>query len=310
MARYTLRQLEIFVSVAEHGTMTAAADTLLISQSAVAGAINALEHAFGTQLTIRRKAHGVALTAAGRYVLDRAKGLLHAATDLELHAADAGAELRGSLTLGCYGTLAPTVLAALIDNYSKRHPYVDLDFFVGPQSDVQEGLKSGTLDLAIAYDLSLPNGLRGQRLFDTSPAIVLAADHPLAIYPTLRLEDVADEPMILLDVYPSRENTMMMFSSAGLDPNIRFRTLDYEVTRSLVGRGMGYAILVQQPASNQSYEGRPLAVRPINPAVRSVPVSLIWPAAIKQSQSVEAMITLARQLYTPPINAGSKHGDI
>jgi DNA-binding transcriptional LysR family regulator len=298
MARYTLRQLEIFIAVAEHGSMSAAADALLVSQSAVAGAINALEHAFGAQLTIRRKAHGVALTAAGRYVLDRAKGLLNAATDLELHAADAGAELRGSLTLGCYRTLAPTVLAALIDNYSQLHPFVELDFFVGPQSEVHEGLRLGTLDLAIAYDLALPNGLRSRRLFDTSPAIVLAADHPLAARPALRLEDVADEPMILLDVNPSRENTMMMFSSAGLEPTIRFRTLDYEVTRSLVGRGMGYAILVQQPASNQTYEGRPLAVRPINPAVRSVPVSVAWPAAIKQSQSVEAMIALATKLYT------------
>lgn len=300
MARYTLRQLEIFIAVAEHGSMSAAADALLVSQSAVAGAINALEHAFGAQLTIRRKAHGVALTAAGRYVLDRAKGLLNAATDLELHAADAGAELRGSLTLGCYRTLAPTVLAALIDNYSRLYPFVELDFFVGPQSEVQSGLASGTLDLAIAYDLSLPNGLVSQRLFDAVPAIVLAADHPLAAHPALGLTDVADEPMILLDVNPSRENTMMMFSSAGIEPNIRFRTLDYEVTRSLVGRGMGYAILVQQPASNQSYEGRPLAVRPIEPPVRNVPVSITWPAAIRPSRSVEAMITLAAQLYGKP----------
>ncbi|WP_066285240.1 LysR substrate-binding domain-containing protein [Arthrobacter sp. B6] len=300
MARYTLRQLEIFIAVAEHGSMSAAADALLVSQSAVAGAVNALEHAFGAQLTIRRKAHGVALTAAGRYVLDRAKGLLNAASDLELHAADAGAELRGSLTLGCYRTLAPTVLAALIDDYSRLYPFVELDFFVGPQSEVQSGLASGTLDLAIAYDLSLPNGLVSQRLFDAVPAIVIAADHPLAAHPALGLADVADEPMILLDVNPSRENTMMMFSSAGIEPNIRFRTLDYEVTRSLVGRGMGYAILIQQPASNQSYEGRPLAVRPIEPTVRNVPVSIIWPAAIRPSRSVGAMMTLAAQLYGKP----------
>ncbi|MFJ6303675.1 LysR substrate-binding domain-containing protein [Pseudarthrobacter oxydans] len=297
MARYTLRQLEIFIAVAERGSMSAAADALLVSQSAVAGAINALERAFGAQLTIRRKAHGVALTASGRYVLDRAKGLLNAATDLELHAADAGTELRGSLTLGCYRTLAPTVLAALIDNYSRQYPFVELDFFVGPQSDVQAGLRSGSLDLAIAYDVALPSGLLSQRLFDAVPTIVLAADHPLATHPSLGLADVADEPMILLDVNPSRENTMMMFSSAGIEPNIRFKTLDYEVTRSLVGRGMGYAILVQQPAANQSYEGRRLAVRTIEPAVRSVPVAITWPAAIRRSQSVEAMITLATQLY-------------
>ena len=73
--------------------------------------------------------------------------------------------------------------------------------------------------------------------------------------------------MILLDVNPSRENTEMMFSAAGLSPWIRFRTTDFEVTRSMVARGMGYAILVQRPFADLSYEGKPLAVRPIHPAV-------------------------------------------
>jgi DNA-binding transcriptional LysR family regulator len=298
MVRYTLRQLEAFVAVAEQGSLTAASEKLHVSQSAVSGAINNLERAFGAQLTIRRKAHGVSLTSAGRYVLDRSKGLLNAASDLELHASDAGAELRGALTLGCYRTLAPTVLAGLIDQYSRRHPLVELDFFDGPQSEIQARLLAGRLDLAVAYDLALPAELQRKRLYNAAPSIVLSADHPLASRPSLGLADVADEPMILLDVDPSRENTMMMFSSAGLRPNIRFRTTDYEVTRSLVGRGMGYAILMQQPAANQTYEGRPLVVHQMTPAIRTVPVSIVWPEYVMPSQSAAAMVALASELYT------------
>lgn len=307
MTRYTLRQLESFIAVAEHGSITAAAESLHVSQSAISGAVNSLERVFGAQLTIRRKAHGVVLTPAGRYVLDRAKGLLNEASDLELHAADAGGELRGALTLGCYLTLAPTVLANLIDQYSKHHPLVELDFFDGPQSEIQTRLLSGRLDLAVAYDLSLPSGLQRQRLYSAAPSVVLAADHPLAQHPSLGLKEVADEPMILLDVDPSRENTMMMFSDAGLQPNIRFRTTDYEVTRSLVGRGMGYAILVQQPAGNQTYEGRPLVVRPIQPGVRNIPVSIVWPETIRPSQSAAAMVALATELYQDEITF-DQHG--
>lgn len=297
MARYTLRQLEAFVAVAEQGSIAAAAASLHVSQSAVSGAVNNLERVFDAQLTIRRKAHGVTLTAAGQYVLTRAKSLLVEATDLELHAGNSGADLRGSLTVGCYLTLAPTVLARLIDHYGRRHPLVELDFFDGPQTEVQRRLATGRLDVAIAYDLSLPAGLNRQKLYDTEPSIVLSAEHPLAGREDLALADVAAEPMILLDVDPSRENTMTMFDGAGLRPNIRFRTTDYEVTRSLVGRGMGYAILVQQPAGGQSYEGRPVVVRRIRPAVRSVPVSIVWPAAVRPSQSVSAMLDLAAELY-------------
>ncbi|WP_313816699.1 LysR substrate-binding domain-containing protein [Citricoccus sp.] len=297
MARYTLRQLETFVAVAEKGSIAGAAEALHVSQSAVSGGLNSLEKVFDAQLTIRRKAHGVTLTATGRYVFDRAKSLLNEATDLELHARDTGVELRGSLTIGCYLTLAPTVLARLIDHYGTLHPLVELDFFDGPQTEVQQRLAAGQLDIAIAYDLSLPAGLRRQRLYNAEPMMVLAEDHPLASRTELALADVADEPMILLDVNPSRENTMMMFDSAGLQPNIRFRTTDYEVTRSLVGRGMGYAILVQQPVGDRSYEGRPLVVRPIRPAVRPVPVSIILPDLVRPSQAVTAMLELATDLY-------------
>lgn len=297
MARYTLRQLEAFIAVAESGSIAAAAARLHVSQSAVSGALNGLERVFDAQLTVRRKAHGVTLTAAGRYVLDRARNLLSAAADLELHAVDGGTEVRGSLTLGCYLTLAPTVLARLMDHYGQRYPLVELDFFDGSQTEVQERLASGQVDVAIAYDLSVPAGLNRHRLYEAEPSVVLSADHPLASRSQLSLADIAAEPMILLDVPPSRENTISMFDAAGLQPRIRFRTTDYEVTRSLVGRGMGYAVLVQQPRGDQSYEGRPLVVRPIRPAVPSVPVSIVWPRAVRPSQSAAAMIDLAAELY-------------
>lgn len=303
MPRYTLRQLECFVAVAEHGSIAAAAQSLHLSASAVAGAVNELERIFGAQLTVRRKAHGVAMTPSGSYVLDRARGLLHAAEDLSLHAADAGGELRGTLMLGCYLTLAPTVLARLIDEYSRRYPLVDLDFFDGSQQEVQERLVAGSIDLAIAYDMALPAGLERLRLYDATPSLVLAADHPLAGRPAIALAELADDPMILLDVNPSRENTMMMFSTAGIHPRIRFRTTDYEVTRSLVARGMGYAILVQQPAGSQSYEGRELVVRPVHPAIRRINVSLVWPEPVQVSQCARAMVDLARELYVDGVRA-------
>lgn len=304
MARSTLRQLECFVAVAERGSIAAAAEALHVSESAIAGALNGLERALGTQLTIRRKAHGVTLTPSGSYVLAQARGLLHGAGDLELHAANAGAELRGSLMLGCYLTLAPTVLAGLIAAFAQRHPAVQLDFFDGPQREVQERLLAGRLDLAVAYDLSLPPGLGSRRLYDAVPAVVLAAGHPLASRAAIDLAELVDEPMVLLDVDPSRENTLAMFSAAGLQPRIRFRTTDYEVTRSLVGRGMGYSILVQRPAGDQSYEGRALAVRPIRPAVRPVPVAIVWPDAVRPSQAASAMLDVASGLYAPPAGPG------
>lgn len=297
MAKYTLRQLECFVAVGECGSISAAAQTLLLSPSAVTGAINELERAFDSQLTIRRKAHGVSLTPSGQYVLEQARGLLNAATDLQDMASAAGQTLRGKVAVGCYSALAPSLLAELMAEYVQRYPHVEMDFYAGTQQEIHRMVLSGELDLAIAYELTVPPGLERKRLIDAIPSLVLAADHPLASRERLALADMVHEPMILLDVNPSRENTEMMFSAAGLSPWIRFRTTDFEVTRSMVARGMGYAILVQRPFADLSYEGKPLAVRPIHPAVRHVPISMVWNSRVRLSRSAEAMLDLAIELH-------------
>ncbi|MFJ6417787.1 LysR substrate-binding domain-containing protein [Paeniglutamicibacter sp. NPDC091659] len=299
MPKYTLRQLECFVAVAEHGSIAAAAEALMLSPSAVTGAINELERVFNSQLTIRRKAHGVSLTPSGDYVMAKARGLLHAADDLQEMAAEAGTVLRGKVAIGCYSSLAPTLLTELMAEYALRYPSVELDFYAGTQQEIHEMLLSGELDLAIAYELTVPPGLTRRRLLDAVPAVVLPADHALAEKAKVALAELVNEPMILLDVNPSRENTEMMFSAAGLSPWIRFRTTDFEVTRSMVARGMGYAILVQRPVADVSYEGRPLAVRPIHPATRNVPISMVWNDRVRLSRSAEAMLELALELHRP-----------
>lgn len=297
MARYTLRQLECFVAVGDHGSISAAAQALLLSPSAVTGALNELERIFGTQLTIRRKAHGVTLTPSGRYVISQARSLLSAATDLQSLAGSSGTELRGRLVIGCYSSLAPTLLTELLAEFGAEHPGVDVDFHAGTQQEIHRMLLSGELDVAVAYDLAVPAGLAKRKLTELVPAVVLAADHPLAGRDHLALAELVAEPMILLDVNPSSENTQMMFSAAGLEPWIRFRPTDFEVTRSMVARGMGYAILVQRPAGDMSYEGRPLRVLPIHPAIRRVSVSMVWPESTRLSGAAEAMLALAERLH-------------
>ncbi|WP_146111825.1 LysR substrate-binding domain-containing protein [Arthrobacter sp. MYb227] len=301
-ARYTLRQLECFVAVGEHGSIAAAAAALLLSPSAITGALNELERTFAAQLTIRRKAHGVTLTPSGRYVLAHARSLLRTASDLQSLAASSGDQLRGRLAIGCYSSLAPTLLTELLAEYSTEHPEVELEFHAGTQHEIHHMLLSGMLDVAISYDLAVPAGLAKRKLADSVPSVVLPADHRLAGKDRLALAELVDEPMVLLDVNPSRENTEMMFSAAGLTPWIRFRTTDFETTRSMVARGMGYAILVQRPAGDISYEGRKLAVRPIHTGIRHVPVVVVWREGTKLSAAAEAMLALVVRLHASSAN--------
>lgn len=302
LVHYTLRQLLCFVAVAEHGSITAAAAQLHVSPSAVSGAVDELERALGTQLTVRRRAHGVTLTTSGHDVLRRARNLLAEAEDLESRARDTGEDLRGLLMVGSYHTLAPTVLAELLAAYTERHPGVDLDFISGSQADLVDRLVRGELDLAVVYDVALPPHVQVHRLYEAIPQVVLPADHHLAQdekHP-LPLDLLASEPFILLDLPPSRENTMTLFDLAGITPRVRFRTTDYELTRSLVGRGLGYSILVQHPSSSLTWGGRPLTTRPVEPRPHPVGVGLAWDTGVRRSRPAEAMLDLAQEIHADP----------
>ena len=72
-----------------------------------------------------------------------------------------------------------------------------------------------------------------------------------------------NEPLILLDIAPSRTYFTRILESAGITPNIAFSSPSLEVVRGLVGQGLGYSILVTRPFGDHSYAGEKLAVRPI-----------------------------------------------
>jgi DNA-binding transcriptional LysR family regulator len=108
--------------------------------------------------------------------------------------------------------------------------------------------------------------------------------------------------MVLLDAPPSSDHTLALFERAGVEPNVRYRTTDFEVTRSLVGRGLGYSLLVQHPAVDASYEGLALVAKPLSPAVRPLSVKIVWPRGVRLTDRAEAMVGYAAGL---PWRAGT-----
>ncbi|WP_010145744.1 LysR family transcriptional regulator [Citricoccus sp. CH26A] len=82
--RFTLRQLELFVAAAEHGSFAAAAQSAYVTPNAVSQAVTELEGVLGVVLAVRRRARGLTLTPAGTHLLDGARALLRQATDLRL----------------------------------------------------------------------------------------------------------------------------------------------------------------------------------------------------------------------------------
>lgn len=293
MAHFTLRQLSYFVAVADAGSLAGAAERLHVSHTAVAAALTELERLLRSQLAVRRKAHGVTLTPAGRHLYARAQALLEDAEEIELSVVSQGAELAGPLVVGCYSTLAPTVTPPLWAAFAHQHSKVKLSFVTGTQDEISASLDRGELDLAVVYDSSLPASVGSVTLYAAAPHILMPPDHPLASSTGVTLRDLAGEALVLLETPPSGQHNLTLFREAGVEPNIVHRTSDFELTRSLVARGVGCAILHQRPSVDVSYEGLPLLVRPIRPQARPIRVLMVWSQGVRLNDRMRAMIVAA-----------------
>jgi DNA-binding transcriptional LysR family regulator len=293
---FTLRQLLYFVVVAETGTVSAASERLHVSPSAVSLALTQLERALKVQLCVRRKAHGVSLTVSGTQLLKHARTMLRQARELESEVGNAEGAVSGRLSVGCFMGLAPVLLPKLLQGFAERHPRVTIDFEEGDQTGLQQRLLAGKLDLVMLYDVSISPEIDGVELTRMRPHIMLSADHPLAGRPVVALHDLADEPMVLLQEPPSPDHSLALCHEAGISPVVRYRARNGETARALVGRGLGYAIIMQRPPNDRTYEGLRVVHKEIAELpTHEVPVLLGWPRHTRLTRRAEAFVHYGRE---------------
>ena len=92
---------------------------------------------------------------------------------------------------------------------------------------------------------------------------MLAPAHPLAGRPAITPEDLAGEPMVLLDLPPASDRVLALFERAGIAPVIADRTRDGEMLRSLVANGFGHALVATRTALELAPDGKRLAFVPL-----------------------------------------------
>lgn len=296
MPEFTLRQLEYFVAVADHGTIAAGALELHVSESAVATALSELERALGVRLAVRRRAHGITLTTEGRHALALARTVLRDAREFAAGvAAGPGRGLAGPLAIGCYDTLAPTVLPRLIRGFADRFPEVALEASDGPQETLLRRLENGELDLAILYDRDLEGTPCAEPLFESCAHVLVAADHPLADSGTVSFRDLAEEPFVRLDLSPGWQHTRALMTAEGVTPRERFRTRNLEHARSLVGQGLGYTVIVQRPGTDLTHDGSRVVSLELDPPAPPVRVVIAWRRGATLSERAAAFLAFAKE---------------
>ncbi len=241
--RFTLRQLEYFVAVGEAGSVAKATERVNVSSPSISAAVSQLEQEFGIQLFIRQHAQGLSLTPGGRRFMKQARLLLDQADMLHDLAADISDQPRGPINLGCLITLAPLVLASLRRSFETAYPEARVAQAEAHQAGLLEMLRLAEIDVAITYDLEIPQHITFEPLAALPPYVLVSRKHDWAERDELTLEELQEDPLILLDLPMSREYFLSMFHAKNLRPRIAERTGELPVLYSLVANGFGYSLL-------------------------------------------------------------------
>jgi DNA-binding transcriptional LysR family regulator len=288
MLRFTLRQLEYALAIAEHGSLAGAAQKLGVAQPSLSASLHKLEDQLGLQLFIRHHAQGVTPSPQGLRFLNEARSLIAHGKDFQRDSSSAGELVEGELTLGSFMTIAPVYAPKLIAGFQKQYPRARLRLEDGVQDELIAGLRSGRFDLALLYKLDMPDDLKVTELASVTPYVLLNANHQLAKKKQVSLHDLADDPLILLDVLPSRTYFTRLLESNGIIPQVSFVSPSLELVRGLVGQGLGYSLLITRPFGDHAYDGEKLAIRPI---VENVEDGVIAIAALKNLRPTRLIST-------------------
>ena len=260
---YTLRQLTYSVVVADCGSITDAAKRIGISQPAISVALKKLEAEFGFSIFLRQPAHRITVTSAGQRFIGHVRRLLEHVDAFESEARGLSHRLDGSIRVGCFQPTAPFIMPLVLRAMDEIYPGITVEIHEADLGQLNDGIKSGSIEVALMYDMHPDRQVQFETLVEAKPYVLLSAQDPLAKRRSIKLKDLREKEMFLLDL-PITQNYFQSIVSVGnRPPNIGYRTKTYELLRSLVAARMGYAILIMTPRTDRAYDGSQLVSRPI-----------------------------------------------
>lgn len=237
----TLRHLNIFVAVAETGSMSRAAEQLYIAQPSVSQAISELERHYGCKL-FERLSRRLYITETGQRLLGYARHILSLCGEMERQALRSADSLR--LRLGATITVGTCVLCDLIAEMRREMPAADAVVQVANTAEIESRLLQSELDAALVEGRVHSGELIARPVIEDELALVTAPEHPFAGVESVDLETLSEEPLILREPGSgTRELLAVQLAERGLPMRESWTCSNSEAIKNAVRAGMGVTVI-------------------------------------------------------------------
>jgi LysR family transcriptional regulator, hydrogen peroxide-inducible genes activator len=286
-----LKDLRYLVALADERHFGRAAARCFVSQPTLSAQLKKLEAYLGVQL-IERAPNNVSLTAAGEAIVARARRMLEAADEVVALARSQRDPLAGPLRVALLPTIGPYLLPRVAPLMRKALPRLELRLYEYQTGPMLTKLHAGELDVGI---LALPvelAGLESRELYREPFLVALPERHPLAARESLRLADLKDQKLLLLEEgHCLRDQALEVCSRVGVRDQQDFRATSLETLRQMVATGAGITLLPELAGSGAYRSAKGVALRPF---VRPGPVRHIGAVWRKSSARLAAIEALAQ----------------
>lgn len=238
-----LRDLEYMVAVADMRHFGKASEQCNVSQPTLSMQIKKLEESLGVAI-FERGGRQAMPTPVGAQLVAKARQVLRGADEIRELARAAQDPLAGEFRLGLFPTLAPYLLPLCVSAIHKALPRIRLLLVEEKTDRLLEQLAEGRLDAAL---LALPveaEGLESEALFDDPFLLAVPRGHRLAERKRVRMEDVVNEPLLLLEEgHCLRAQALEVCRIAGAQEQHEFRATSLETLRHMVAAGVGITLI-------------------------------------------------------------------
>lgn len=289
-----LRHLRYFVAVAEELHFGRAAARLHMAQPPLSQQIRQLEDELGVRLLARTNRR-VALTEAGRVLLDGARRVLALADETAEAARRADRGEVGRLALGFVGSATYEALPALLRAYGARYPGVEVALHQMTTAEQVAALAEGRIAAGLVRPPVPDAGLALLTLRREAFVAALPRDHRLAGDEGVSIRALADESFIM---FPRTQGAglydlaLALCTRGGFAPRIAQVATEMQTIVGLVAAGMGVALV---PASLRRLRPDDVAYVAIREAAPDVELALAWRTG-DEAPVVRALAAVAREL--------------
>lgn len=240
-------RLQVLRLFAAHGTVTATAEALHYTPSAVSHQLRTLAQDLGVVL-LEPDGRGLRLTSAAVTLLSRSDDLYALWEEIRSAVAASTEERSGLLRVCGFSTAAAALLPQVATDFGRRHPDITVRIIEADPEECFELLLADDVDLAVVVataDLPASKDPRfDQRpLLDDPLDLLLPDRHPLAQRSSVLLSDAADEPWILDRAgRPHHRLVLTACAEAGFTPSVAHEAAEWDTGAALVGAGLGVAL--------------------------------------------------------------------